>query len=108
MRVLETYTQNDTAPDLVFDCIQDGSALNLTGALAVLLTLAKPSGAVVAVAMTIDVTPTTGRVSYTPVAGTFDEVGDYECDVKITYANSNSQHCVSPFLIRVRAEHEDF
>jgi len=103
---METYTQGDTSPDLVFECVQDGVTLSLSGVLAVMLKMEKPSGATVARAMTVDLTPTTGLVSYTPVAGDFDEAGDVQCDVSITFADARVQHIIEPFLIRVRPEYE--
>lgn len=107
MRLLAEYTVGDTQPDLVLDLVAGGAAVSLTGALAVILSMTKPSGESVSRAMTIDSTPTTGRVSYTPVADDFDEEGDFACDVRVTGASGTFQHLLRPFTIRVRAEGEE-
>jgi hypothetical protein len=106
--MLAEYTVGDTAPDLIFDLYSGGGSRNLTGVLAVLLFLRKPSGSAVTRTMTISDTPTSGRVSYRPQPADFDESGDFHCDVRVTSSDGTFQHGLRPFLIRVRAEGESY
>jgi hypothetical protein len=105
--VIAEYTVGDTAPDLVLELMEDGGQKDLTGVLAVVLMMRKPSLAAVERAMTIDVTPTTGLASYTPTVDDFDEAGEYDCELRVTNADGGLQHGVSAFQIAVRDPYEE-
>src|SRR5215216_5998978 len=74
-------TQNDTAPNLVVQCLnQFGSALNLTGGTAT-LRMQKPSGTEVSLPIAVDA-GTEGYVTHTWLAGELDQAGTYLLKVR--------------------------
>jgi len=100
-----SYTVNDTAPVLSFILQQDGIVIDLTTALSVQFKLLKPSGAVVTKTMTIDVAPTTGRVSLSWGVGELSEAGTCYGEVFITWPSSVIQHGEYRLPVYVRAEY---
>lgn len=96
--------QSNTAPNIILTLEREGSPINVTGCTVDLIM--NLSGTVVNTGHTgcALTTPTSGVVTYTPTAADFATAGLYNCEVRITYADTTVETLYQKFQIQVRSK----
>lgn len=103
MEIYKTVVGNNS-PDLAITAKRNGTAINVTGATVTLIVTNERTGAVTNAGSACTLTtPTSGIVTYSPVAGDYPSEGRYIGELKIVHSGGKIERINEVLLIIARA-----
>jgi hypothetical protein len=103
MQIFQTVVGN-TSPNIVITVQRNSTAIDVTGASVLLIITKEKTGTVTNTGQSCALTtPTTGIVTYTPLAGDFPTSGRYLGEIKITYSSGKVERINEEILFVARA-----
>ena len=94
--------QGNTAPSYLLTAEREGVPIDLTGCTADLIIAKGSTITNTGHQACVVITPTAGRVEYTPQSGDFATPGSYKADLKITYGDGSVEIMNDQLKFKVR------